>query len=32
VPESFVVDPSGTVRYKLIGGVTAQGLSELVSP
>jgi cytochrome c biogenesis protein CcmG/thiol:disulfide interchange protein DsbE len=30
VPESFVVDPSGTVRYKLIGGVTAQGLSELV--
>ena len=32
VPESFVVDPSGTVRYKLIGGVTAQGLSELVGP
>jgi cytochrome c biogenesis protein CcmG/thiol:disulfide interchange protein DsbE len=30
VPESFVVDPSGVVRYKLIGGVTAQGLSELV--
>ncbi|QYG94358.1 TlpA family protein disulfide reductase (plasmid) [Iamia sp. SCSIO 61187] len=32
VPESFVVDPSGTVRYKLIGGVTAQGLSRLVGP
>lgn len=32
VPESFVVDPSGTVRYKLIGGVTAAGLTELVSP
>ena len=30
VPESFVVDPTGIVRYKLIGGVTAQGLSELV--
>ena len=30
VPESFVVDPSGTVRFKLIGGVTAQGLGELV--
>ncbi|HEX7133834.1 MAG TPA: redoxin domain-containing protein [Iamia sp.] len=30
VPESFVVDPAGIVRYKLIGGVTAQGLSELV--
>lgn len=32
VPESFVVDPSGTVRYKLIGGVTAAGLTELVGP
>lgn len=32
VPESFVVDPSGTVRYKLIGGVTAEGLSELIGP
>ncbi len=32
VPESFVVDPAGNVRYKLIGGVTAQGLSELVGP
>lgn len=32
VPESFVVDPSGTVRYKLIGGVTAAGLAELVGP
>lgn len=30
VPESFVVDPSGTVRYKLIGGVTAEGLTRLV--
>jgi cytochrome c biogenesis protein CcmG, thiol:disulfide interchange protein DsbE len=30
VPESFVVDPSGTVRYRLIGGVTAAGLTELV--
>lgn len=30
VPESFVVDPAGTVRYKLIGGVTAEGLTELV--
>lgn len=32
VPESFVVDPSGTVRYKLIGGVTAEGLGRLVGP
>lgn len=32
VPESFVVDPAGVVRYKLIGGVTAQGLAELVGP
>lgn len=32
VPESFVVDPSGTLRYKLIGGVTAEGLTELVGP
>ncbi len=30
VPESFVIDPSGTVRYKLIGGVTAEGLTRLV--
>jgi cytochrome c biogenesis protein CcmG/thiol:disulfide interchange protein DsbE len=32
VPESFVVDPSGTVRYKLVGGVTAEGLARLVGP
>ena len=25
------LDPSGTVRYKLIGGVTAAGLAELVA-
>lgn len=31
VPESYVVDPAGTVRYKLVGGVTAEGLTELVS-
>lgn len=31
VPESFVVDPTGTVVYKLVGGVTAEGLTELVS-
>ncbi len=30
VPESYVVDPAGTVRYKLVGGVTAEGLTELV--
>lgn len=30
VPESFVVDPSGTVTYKLVGGVTASGLTDLV--
>lgn len=30
VPESFIVDPSGVVRYKLVGGVTAEGMGELV--
>lgn len=30
VPESFVVNPAGTVVYKLVGGVTAEGLAELV--
>ena len=30
VPESYLVDPAGTVRYKLIGGVTAEGLTELL--
>lgn len=31
VPESYLVDPAGIVRYKLIGGVTAQGLSDLLA-
>jgi cytochrome c biogenesis protein CcmG/thiol:disulfide interchange protein DsbE len=30
VPESYVVDPAGTIRYKLVGGVTSAGLTELV--
>jgi cytochrome c biogenesis protein CcmG/thiol:disulfide interchange protein DsbE len=28
VPESYVVDPLGFVRFKVIGGVTAAGLDE----
>ena len=30
VPESFLVDPDGTVRTRLIGGVTAAGLDSLL--
>lgn len=30
VPESYIVDPSGIVRAKLVGGVTANGLSEFL--
>ena len=31
VPESFLVDPSGVVRYKLVGGVTSTGLDRLLT-
>jgi cytochrome c biogenesis protein CcmG, thiol:disulfide interchange protein DsbE len=31
VPESYLVDPGGTVRAKLVGGVTAAGLDQLVA-
>ncbi len=30
VPESYLVDPGGIVRAKLVGGVTAAGLDDLV--
>ena len=30
VPESFLVDPDGVVRTRLVGGVTADGLSSLL--
>lgn len=30
VPESFVVDPGGIVRAKLVGGVTADGLTRFL--
>ncbi len=30
VPESFLVDPTGIVRYKLVGGVTSTGLDRLL--
>ncbi|HYI62541.1 MAG TPA: TlpA disulfide reductase family protein [Acidimicrobiales bacterium] len=30
VPESFVVDPTGVVRAKLVGGVTAAGLQRFL--
>ncbi|HET7488387.1 MAG TPA: TlpA disulfide reductase family protein [Acidimicrobiales bacterium] len=30
VPESFLVDPQGVVRIRLVGGVTAQGLDRLL--
>lgn len=30
VPESFVVDPAGVVRTRLVGGVTAAGLDALL--
>ena len=30
VPESFLVDPAGVVRYKLVGGVTSTGLDRLL--
>ena len=30
VPESFLVDPDGVVRTRLVGGVTADGLSALL--
>lgn len=31
VPESYLVDPAGVVRVKLIGGVTAEGLDSLLA-
>lgn len=31
VPESYVVDPGGTVRVKLVGGVTARGLDDILA-
>ncbi len=31
VPESYLVDPGGIVRAKLVGGVTAAGLDRLVA-
>lgn len=30
VPESFVVDPDGVVRTRLVGGVTAEGLDAVL--
>lgn len=30
VPESFLVDPTGVVRTRLVGGVTAAGLDRLL--
>jgi len=30
VPESYLVDPGGVVRAKLVGGVTADGLDRLL--
>ena len=30
VPESFLVDPDGVVRTRLVGGVTAKGLDTLL--
>lgn len=30
VPESFLVDPDGVVRTRLVGGVTADGLDRLL--
>ena len=30
VPESFLVDPDGVVRTRLVGGVTASGLDSLL--
>lgn len=30
VPESFIVDPAGVVRAKLVGGVTAAGLQRFL--
>jgi cytochrome c biogenesis protein CcmG/thiol:disulfide interchange protein DsbE len=31
VPESYLVDPFGVVRTKIVGGVTAEKLDELIS-
>ena len=31
VPESYLIDPGGTVRAKLVGGVTAAGLDGLIA-
>jgi cytochrome c biogenesis protein CcmG/thiol:disulfide interchange protein DsbE len=31
VPESFLIDPTGVVRYKLVGGVTSTGLDRLLT-
>lgn len=31
VPESYLVDPTGTVRAKLVGGVTAAGLDRVLT-
>ena len=31
VPESFLVDPGGIVRAKLVGGVTATGLDQILA-
>jgi hypothetical protein len=30
VPESYLVDPAGFVVSKIAGGITAQGLEELL--
>ena len=30
VPESFLVDPDGTVRSRILGGVTVEGLERLL--
>lgn len=31
VPESYVVDPSGIVRAKILGGVTLDGLEQIIA-
>ena len=31
VPESFLVDPAGVVRAKVVGGVTEAGLERLLA-
>ena len=30
IPESFLIDPDGIVRTRLVGGVTAEGLDDLL--